>query len=104
MSAAGVRSSFSVVVSLVLIRAVRAGIDEGHAPGVSTAEAKRMKELEQENRELKRANEILKRAASSFGAELDRPSVRGCGPRRERVADPDLQVRGRQSLVMVGGR
>ena len=42
------------------------------APGVSTAEAARIKELEQENRELKRANEILKRAATFFGAELDR--------------------------------
>jgi transposase-like protein len=50
----------------------QADIDDGHAPGVSTAEAKRIKELEQENRELKRANEILKRAASFFGAELDR--------------------------------
>ena len=50
----------------------QADIDEGHAPGVTTAEAKRIKELEQENRELKRANEILKRAASFFGAELDR--------------------------------
>jgi transposase len=47
----------------------QADIDEGLAPGVSTAE---VKELEQENRELKRANEILKRAASFFGAELDR--------------------------------
>ena len=47
-------------------------IDEGLAPGVSTAESARVKELEQENRELKRANEILKRAASFFGAELDR--------------------------------
>jgi transposase-like protein len=50
----------------------QADIDEGHAPGVTTAEAKRIRELEQENRELKRANEILKRAASFFGAELDR--------------------------------
>lgn len=50
----------------------QADIDEGQAPGVTTAEAKRIKELEQENRELKRANEILKRAASFFGAELDR--------------------------------
>ena len=41
-------------------------------PGVSTVEARRIKELEQENRELKRANAILKRAASFFGAELDR--------------------------------
>lgn len=50
----------------------QADIDDGHAPGVSTAEARRIKDLEQENRELKRANEILKRAASFFGAELDR--------------------------------
>ncbi len=50
----------------------QADIDDGHAPGVSTTEATRIRELEQENRELKRANEILKRAASFFGAELDR--------------------------------
>ncbi len=54
----------------------QADVDEGHAPGVSTTEAKRLRELEQENRELKRANEILKRAASFFGAELDRQSRR----------------------------
>lgn len=50
----------------------QAEIDEGVAPGVSTAESRRVKELEQENRELRRANEVLKRAASFFGAELDR--------------------------------
>jgi transposase len=54
----------------------QADIDEGLAPGVSTAESARVKELEQENRELKRANEILKRAASFFGAELDRQHKR----------------------------
>ena len=36
--------------------------------------AERIKELERENRELKRSNEILKSAASFFAAELDRPS------------------------------
>lgn len=50
----------------------QADVDEGHVPGISTSEAARMKALKQENRELKRANEILKRAASFFGAELDR--------------------------------
>ena len=50
----------------------QADIDDGAAPGVTTAEAQRIKELEQENRDLTRANEILKRAASFFGAELDR--------------------------------
>ena len=50
----------------------QADFDEGQVPGVSTNDAARMKALEQEVRELKRANEILKRAASFFGAELDR--------------------------------
>ncbi|WP_328354693.1 transposase [Mycobacterium sp. NBC_00419] len=50
----------------------QANIDDGHAPGVSSSESARVKDLEQEIRELKRANEILKRAASFFGAELDR--------------------------------
>ena len=50
----------------------QADVDDGVAPGVSTAEARRVRELEQEVRELRRANEILKRAASFFGAELDR--------------------------------
>jgi transposase-like protein len=54
----------------------QADIDEGRAPGVSSAEAARIRELEQENRELRRANEILKRAASFFGAELDRQQRR----------------------------
>ena len=50
----------------------QADIDDGYAPGVSTVESQRVRDLEQEVRELKRANEILKRAASFFGAELDR--------------------------------
>jgi len=50
----------------------QAEIDEGDAPGVTSDEADRVKALEQENRELRRANEILRRAATFFGAELDR--------------------------------
>ena len=50
----------------------QAEVDGGERPGVSSAEAERIKALEAENRELRRANEILKRAASFFGAELDR--------------------------------
>ena len=50
----------------------QADIDDGVKAGVRTDEQTRMRELEQEVRELKRANEILKRAASFFGAELDR--------------------------------
>lgn len=47
-------------------------LHDGVTQGVSSAEAQRVRELEQENRELRRANEVLKRAASFFGAELDR--------------------------------
>ncbi len=36
----------------------RADVDEGHVPGLSTTEAARIKALEQEVRELKRANEM----------------------------------------------
>ena len=50
----------------------QADIDDGRSPGVSSAESARVRALEQEIRELRRANEILKRAASFFGAELDR--------------------------------
>lgn len=51
----------------------QAEVDAGVAPGVTTGEAARISELEQENRELRRANEILKRASAFFAAELDRP-------------------------------
>jgi transposase len=54
----------------------RAEIDGGLRSGVSTEERARIKELERENRELRRANEILKAAAAFFGAELDRKQKR----------------------------
>lgn len=51
----------------------RTQVDAGDRPGVSTAERERIKELERENRELKRANEILRKASAYFAqAELDR--------------------------------
>ena len=51
----------------------QAEIDAGEVPGVTTSEAARIRELEQENRELRRANAILKSASVFFAAELDRP-------------------------------
>uniref|UniRef100_UPI0012E8946A transposase n=1 Tax=Rhodococcus phenolicus TaxID=263849 RepID=UPI0012E8946A len=51
----------------------QAEIDGGVRPGTTTDEAKRIAELERENRELRRANEILKTASAFFAAaELDR--------------------------------
>jgi transposase len=47
--------------------------DSGKRPGLSTSERERVKDLERENRELKRANEILRKASAYFAqAELDR--------------------------------
>ena len=50
----------------------QAEVDSGDRPGASSEERARIKELEKENAELRRANEILKSAAAFFGAELDR--------------------------------
>jgi len=48
-------------------------VDTGMKPGITTDQSKRTKELEREVRELKRANEILRKAAAFFAqAELDR--------------------------------
>ena len=47
--------------------------DRGLRPGTTTADAERLKQLERENRELRQANEILRKASAYFAqAELDR--------------------------------
>jgi transposase len=51
-------------------------IERGTRSGLTTEEHARIKQLERENHELRRANEILKSAAAFFGAELDRRSPR----------------------------
>jgi transposase len=63
-------------VESVRIWVNRADIDEGIRPGTTSQDATRIKELEQEVRELRRANEILKKASAFFAAELDRPHKR----------------------------
>ena len=49
----------------------QAEIDGGIRPGTTTEDARRIAELERENRELRRANEILKAASAYFARELD---------------------------------
>src|SRR5213595_2409256 len=49
----------------------QADIDNGKRPGVTSDQQRRITELERENRELRRANEILKAASAFFARELD---------------------------------
>ena len=49
----------------------RAQVDEGLRPGLSTDERQKLKDLEKEVKELRRANEILKDASIFFATELD---------------------------------
>jgi transposase-like protein len=52
-------------------------VNSGKRPGVPTETAERLKALERENRELRQANEILRKASAYFAqAELDRPFKR----------------------------
>lgn len=86
----------------------QAEVDGGQRPGTSTADARRIAELERENRELRRANEILRAASASRGSwTRDCPSsqvhrrtsgsLRRCrtdlpGPARRRCADRAVDV------------
>ena len=54
----------------------RAETDDGLRPGLTSDERERLKALEREDRELRRANEILKSASAFFAAELDRRGSR----------------------------
>ena len=55
----------------------QAEIDAGEANGLTSQERERMRALEKENAELKRANDILRKASAYFAAaELDRPYKR----------------------------
>ena len=54
----------------------QAEVDQGVRAGLTSEERERLKLLERENRELRRANEILKSAAAFFAAEFDRRSTK----------------------------
>jgi transposase len=51
-------------------------VDDGQRPGTTTGDKQRIADLERENRELRRANEILKAASAYFARELDPRSPR----------------------------
>jgi transposase len=73
LNAAVVRIGARVGVNADTLRGwcKQADIDAGKRPGTTTDEAKKIRELEREVRELKRANEILLAASSFFARELD---------------------------------
>jgi transposase len=52
----------------------QAEIDLGRRPGITTSDAERIAALERDNKELRRANSILRSASAFFAAELDRPA------------------------------
>jgi transposase len=49
----------------------QAEVDSGQRPGTTSDDKRRIRELERENSELRRANEILKAASAYFARELD---------------------------------
>jgi transposase len=63
----------------------KAEIDSGQRPGTTSDDKKRIAELERENRELRRANEILKAASAYFARELD--------PRLPRLSSSSIRIR-----------
>ena len=59
------------------VKKVEVEVDAGKRAGVPTEMAEKLKALERENRELRQANEILRKASAYFAqAELDRPFKR----------------------------
>jgi len=53
---------------------MQAEVDAGARPGTTSGDSAKLTELERENRELRRANAILRSASAFFAVELDRPS------------------------------
>jgi transposase len=64
-------STYGAVPQTVHSSVRRADVDEGVVDGVSSNERQKIKDLQRENRELRRAKEILKAASVFFAAELD---------------------------------
>ena len=66
-----IASKFGMTAETLRTWVRRAEVDSGARWGLATEERERLRELERENRELRRANEILKAASAFFARELD---------------------------------
>ncbi len=66
-----IASKFGMTAETLRIWVRRAEVDGGKRSGVTSEEKERIRQLERENRELRRANEILKAASAFFARELD---------------------------------
>jgi transposase len=75
-AAARVGRQLGVNVDTLRTWVTEAEVEQGRRPGTTKEDAARIRELEREVRELRRANEILKSATAFFAAELDRPHHR----------------------------
>jgi transposase len=71
-----IAEKFGVTAETLRLWVRRAQVDQGQRPGTTSGESAELTRLRRENTELRRANEILKSAASFFAAELDRPHSR----------------------------
>jgi len=82
-----------------------AEVDSGQRPGLTTDERERLKALERENRELRRANEILRAASAFFARELD-PRLRqiACSLECPRMAPADRTSARLGAEVRTGSR
>ncbi len=66
-----IASKFGMTAETLRTWVRRAEVDAGAQAGLTTGERERLRQLERENRELRRANEILKAASVFFARELD---------------------------------
>ena len=66
-----IASKFGMTAETLRTWVRRAEVDAGARAGLTTGERERLRQLERENRELRRANEILKAASVFFARELD---------------------------------